>query len=110
MVPAMNLPDFLTQDDAGSIRLSGHRIDLAHLLGLYIDGYSPEMLWSEYPQLTLALIHKTIGYYLDNQQMADGYLARFRDENAHRRAHAVPGPDLKELRNRLDSMRAAQGA
>lgn len=106
----MTLPDFLTQDEFGSIRLSGHRIDLAHLLHYYNEGYSPEMLWSEYPALPLALIHKIIGFYLENQPEADAYLAQHRQEMDRYRAQPVSGPSLKELRQRLESMRTAQGA
>src|SRR5438105_11047748 len=100
----MNLPDFLTRDEFGSIRLTGHRVDLAHLLHPYNDGYSPEMLWSEYPDLPLALIHKILGYYLENQADVDSYLARFREETEGRRAQVAPGPALVELRRRLESM------
>ncbi len=105
----MIFPDYLTQDEFGSIRLSGHRIDLAHLLHHYLEGYSPEMLWSEYPQLPLALIHKSIGFYLDNQHDVDAYLTRFRQDAEQRRAPAS-GPSLTELRQRLEGARAHQGA
>src|SRR6266404_8134513 len=106
----MNLPDFLTQDEFGSIRLSGHRVDFAHLLHYYNDGYSPEMLWTEYPALPLALIHKALGFYLENQRDVDAYLTRFREEVDRRRTEPAPGPALVELRRRLESMRPAQGA
>src|SRR5438552_8047109 len=106
----MILPDFLTQDEFGSIRLAGHRIDLAHLLHYYNEGYSPEMLWSEYPALPLALIHKTIGFYLENQKDVDAYLAHFQQEVEENRAQPSFGPNIKELRQRLESMRTAQGA
>src|SRR5260370_19915970 len=106
----MVLPDFLTQDEFGSIRLAGHRVDLAHLLHYYNEGYSPEMLWSEYPDLSLALIHKTIGFYLENQQEVDAYLAHFQQEAEENRAKPTHGPSSKELRQRLESMRTAQRA
>ena len=106
----MILPDFLTQDEFGSIRLTGHRVDLAHLLHYYNEGYSPELLWSEYPDVPLALIHKSIAFYLENLRDVDAYLAHFRQEAEARRAQASSGPSLKELRQRMEAMRTAQGA
>jgi uncharacterized protein (DUF433 family) len=106
----MTLPDFLNQDEFGSIRIAGHRIGLAHLLHFYNEGYSPEMLWSEYPRLPLALIHKVIAFYLENQKEVDVYLARCRDDIEQQRASAPAAPTLAELRRRLESSRKAQGA
>jgi hypothetical protein len=40
----MTLPEFLTQSEAGEIRLAGHRIGLFHVVRRYNEGYSPEML------------------------------------------------------------------
>ena len=56
----MNLPEFLTPHSHGEIRLAGHRIGLEHVVALYREGYSPEMLHEQYPTLSLALIHKVI--------------------------------------------------
>jgi len=106
----MTLPDFLTQDEFGAIRLSGHRIGLEHLLHFYKEGYSPEMLWSEYPSLPLALIHKVIVFYLENQAEVDGYLANVEREVAKARSSPRSGPDVEELRRRLASLSKAQGA
>lgn len=106
----MNLPEFLIQDAVGSIRLAGHRIDLAHLLHSYNEGYSPEMLLNEYPTLPLALIHKVIGFYLENQSEVDVYLAEFQRTLERHRAKIPSGPTVAELRNRLESQRKAQGA
>ena len=106
----MNLPDFLTQDTFGSIRLTGHRVDLAHLVHYYNDGYSPEMLWTEYPDLPLALIYKALAFYLENQSNVDAYLAEFRQDIERKQVQPAAGPALIELRRRLESMRQAQGA
>ena len=76
----MNLPEFLTRDQSGYISFTGHRIGLHHVLGLYKEGYSPEMLREEYPTLPLALIHKVIAFYLENQAEADAYVAAYRAE------------------------------
>ena len=106
----MNLPDFLTLGQYGEIRLTGHRVDLAHLVHYYNDGYSPEMLWTEYPDLPLALIYKALAFYLENQSNVDAYLAEFRQDIERKQVQPAAGPALIELRRRLESMRQAQGA
>ena len=62
-----DLPDFLTREATGEIRLSGHRIGLFHVVHYYNEGYSAEMLVCQFPTLPLALIHKVIGFYLENK-------------------------------------------
>jgi uncharacterized protein (DUF433 family) len=106
----MDLPDFLTRDDVGSIRLAGHRIDLAHVLHCYNEGYSAETLWSEYPTVPLAVIHKLIGFYLENQAELDAYLAEYASEMNRERRSPAPGPTTAEMRQRLQAKRSAKGA
>jgi uncharacterized protein (DUF433 family) len=106
----MQLPEFLTRDELGSIRLTGQRVGLAHLLYGYNDGFSPEMLWSEYPAIPLALIHKVIAFYLENQAEVDAYLAQCQDTIEHQRRQPSPGPTVAEMRQRLLARRPAKGA
>lgn len=106
-VVAMNLPDFLTEHAYGSIRITGHRIGLLHIVRHYNDGYSPEMLQCEFPTLSLALIHKVIAFYLENKEEVDAYVARCEEEIERHRAATPPGPSTEELRRRLEAMRKA---
>jgi uncharacterized protein (DUF433 family) len=102
----MDLPDFLVQDPDGFLRLGGHRIGVAHVVHFYNDGYSPEMLAEQFPSLSLALIHKTIAFYLENQANLDAAIAQSQEE-IERQASAAPrGPSLTELRRRLAGRRA----
>lgn len=101
----MQLPDFLTQDPDGFIRLSEHRIGLQHLVFYYNEGYSPEMLAEHYPTLSLAHIHKVIAFYLENKNDADAYIAHCQAENDAFRAAAPRGPDRSELRRRMKAKR-----
>src|SRR5687767_9663637 len=71
----MQLPEFLAQSADGEIRLAGHRIGLYHLVQRYNEGHSAEMLASHYPTLPLALVHKVLAFYLDNQLEIDAYIA-----------------------------------
>jgi uncharacterized protein (DUF433 family) len=99
-VLSMTLPDFLTCHEKGEIRLSGHRIDLFHLVSYYNDGYSAEMLLGQFPTLNLALIHKVIAFYLENKADVDAYVARCEAEIERYRAATPPAPTLEELRAR----------
>lgn len=99
----MNLPDFLTQVEYGAIRLTGHRIGLEHVVQSYNEGYSAEMILCEFPTLPLALIHKVIAFYLENQAEVDAYVAKCEAEIERQRASA-PGIDWEELRRKFEAM------
>lgn len=105
----MTLPDFLTQDADGFIRLSGHRIGLHHVVRLYRDGYTAEMLVEHYPTLSLALVHRVIAFYLDNRAEVDAYLTREQAE-FETQAAAAQGPGLAELQRRREAARRADAS
>jgi len=104
----LELPDFLTRNPYGEIRLTGHRIGLLHVVERYNEGYSPEAILCDYPALSLALIHKVIAFYLDHQPDVDGYVTATRAEIQRQAAAPSPGPTIVELRRRLESMRRAR--
>lgn len=82
----MIVPDFLTKDTDGWIRFKGHRVGLENVVFLYNQGYSPEMLLSEYPALRLADIHKAIAFYLEHRGDVDQYAATCNRESQQLRA------------------------
>ena len=104
----MTLPDFLTEHPYGEIRLTGHRIGLEHVVQVYKEGFSPEMLHEQYPTLPLALVHKVIAFYLENQAEVDAYVADCQAEIERQRASAVKGPSLAELQQRLKDRQPAE--
>ena len=104
----MNLPDFLTLDAEGHIHVSGHRIGLQDLVYYYNEGYSAEAMLEVFPTLSLALIHKVIGFYLENQVNVDTYVATCDVEMERQRAAAPRGPDVAELRRRLAAKQATE--
>jgi uncharacterized protein (DUF433 family) len=106
----MNLPDFLAQDKYGYIHLAGHRIGLRHIVELYKENYSAEMLLDHFPTLTLALIHKTIAFYLENQAEVDTYVAESRRDIEQQMAAPRQGPDQAELRRRMEAKRRMESA
>src|SRR5437667_10978884 len=103
----MILPEFLTQDPDGFIHLTGHRIGLHHLVRCYIDGYSPEMICGRYPTLSLALVHKVIAFYLENQPEVDALVDANDSEIERQIAAPQHGPGLAVLRLRMEAMRHA---
>jgi uncharacterized protein (DUF433 family) len=103
----MNLPDFLALDADGHIHVIGHRIGLHDLVYYYNEGYSAEAILDVFPTLSLALIHKVIGFYLENQLDVDAYVATCDVEMERQRAAAQRGPDMAELRRRLAAKQAA---
>jgi uncharacterized protein (DUF433 family) len=104
----MTLPDFLTRETGGEIRLTGHRIGLFHLVHYYNEGYSAEMLLQQFPSLPLALIHKVIAYYLDHRAEVDSYVATVQAELQQQRVANSRRIDVATLRQRLEAMQRAE--
>ncbi len=76
----MILPDFLTRHADNDIRLTGHRIGLYTVVRLYREGQSAEQIAEELPSLGLALVYKTLAFYLENQAEVDVYMDTYRAE------------------------------
>lgn len=106
----MELEDFLSRDPDGYIRIAGHRIGLHHLVFHYREGYSPEMLLEQYPSLSLAVIHKVLGFYLENRPDVDAYCEKLAGEVDKIRSGSPEGPDLAELRRRQEARRTAEAS
>ena len=104
----MILPDFLTRESTGEIRLTGRRIGLYHVVRYYNDGYSVEMLAGQFPDLPLALIHKVIAFYLENKVEVDASIASCREELERQRAASPQRLPLVSLRARLEQMQQAE--
>jgi len=106
----MIVPDFLTRDADGWIHFKGHRVGLENIVFLYNQGYSPEMLLSEYPSLPLADIHKAIAFYLEHRSDVDQYAATGNREIEQHRALPSATPSLEELRRRAEATRGVESA
>ena len=102
----MHLPDFLQEQD-GEVRLAGHRISLFHLISFYQEGYSAEMLREQFPTLSMALIHKVLGFYWENKDEVDEGLLSTRDRLEKARC-AGASLDVAALRSRLSTNAGAE--
>ena len=100
----MRLPDFLTRDRYGEIRLKGHRIGLFHIVFFHNRGESAEAMVSRFPGLPAELVNEVIAFYETNKDEVDAYVAACQAEINQQRAAAPEGLGLAELRKRLEAM------
>jgi uncharacterized protein (DUF433 family) len=106
----MDLPDFLHVDPDGEIRLKGHRIRLIDVAARYDEGHSAEGIVEDYfPTLSLALVYKVIGFYLDHETEVRELIERNAEKLAELAAQPHrPTPSHAELRRRMEAIRRAQ--
>jgi uncharacterized protein (DUF433 family) len=106
----MDLPDFLTRHKHGEIRLTGHRIDLMHVVDLFNEGRAPEQIQDEFPTLSLDLVRQAIGFYQANKDEVDAYVARCHEEMDRAYAAHEPGPGALKVRQVIEQLRQADAA
>jgi uncharacterized protein (DUF433 family) len=105
----MQLPDFLEQDSDGEILLKGHRIRLIDVSARYEEGHSPEtIVLDHYPTLNLAIVHKTIAFYLEHEEEVKALLAENAREMERLASQPRTTPTLTELRRRMEKIRRAE--
>jgi uncharacterized protein (DUF433 family) len=93
----MELPDFLTRGALGEIRLTGHRIDLMHVLDCCREGLTPEQIHEEYPSLPLPLILQVLDFYRDHRPEVDAYVRQCQEEIERNYAAYRPGPGILRI-------------
>ncbi|MCX7838812.1 MAG: DUF433 domain-containing protein [Anaerolineae bacterium] len=59
----------------GRIRIEGTRITVNQIVALYKQGYTPEEIADQYPQLNLAQIYAALAYYHANKEEIESDLA-----------------------------------
>jgi uncharacterized protein (DUF433 family) len=82
----MQLPPFLTQGSLGEIRVTGHRIDLFHIIYYHNSGQSAAQLHEEFPTLSVELLEEVLAFYENNRAEVDAYVKRCQDEIERQRA------------------------
>lgn len=103
----MILPDFLTRNSDGDIRLTGHRIGLYTVVRLYREGRNAEQIAEELESLGLALVYKVLAFYLENKAEVDAYVDAYRAELERQEAAYVPGPGALKIRRLLELIHEA---
>jgi uncharacterized protein (DUF433 family) len=100
---ALVWPDYLPEID-GERRFKGSRVTPWVLLHFYNTlGYSAEMLASEFPSVSLLVMHKFLAFYIENSAEMDATAAA---EGTGIEAMRAASPDhvmLAELRKRLST-------
>src|SRR3954449_13547449 len=103
----MTLPDFLTRDPDGEIRLAGQRIGLYTLVRCFQEGAPAERVAEEFPSLPLELIRREFAFSRQQRAEGDAYAAQDRAELARQEAADLPGPGALQLRQLGEELRAA---
>jgi uncharacterized protein (DUF433 family) len=103
----MQLPDFLTENELGHIRLRGRRIGLYDVITDFKDGHSIAQIGEEF-ELSDALVQAVVDFYHANKAEVETYMAHY-DAEAERVMNdpAVKKVSLDELR-RLYEERASK--
>ncbi len=58
----------------GRLRIEGTRITVNQIVVLYKQGYSPEEIADQYPQLTLAQVYAALAFYHANKKEVEADL------------------------------------
>jgi uncharacterized protein (DUF433 family) len=102
----MNLPEFLTINEFGDIRIRGRRIGLYHVVTLHEKGASVAQIAEEF-ELEPELVAQILQFCRDNQSDVDAYVKQYRDD-AERLRQSTKPIDWDELRRRMEALRTAE--
>jgi uncharacterized protein (DUF433 family) len=102
----MILPEFLTRDAEGEIRLTGHRIGLYTVARLRQEGRSAQQIVEELPSIPRALLDQVLAFCAASQADVDAYLAAYRADLEHLAA-AAPGVGIVKMREQRERLRQA---
>lgn len=97
--------DFLSSND---LRIKGHRIGIDIVLEAFLNGFSPEIIAADYPELSLEKIYATITYYYHRQNEVEQYLQRLRQWREHHYQEALQNPS--PMAERLRQLKAQQNS
>jgi uncharacterized protein (DUF433 family) len=91
----------LRTDDAGVLRVGETRVSLESVIAAFIEGATAEEIVQQYDVLSLAEVYAVIGYYLENQNEIDSYLAERRTQRAQLRQELEARHQPYGIRQRL---------
>lgn len=100
-------PPPLRVEPNGTVRVGRTGVTLDTLFAAYQNGATAEQIVEQYPTLSLADVHETIGYCLKHPEQVTRYL-RDREAEATRIRQAIEAdPVTQQIRARLLARRAA---
>lgn len=81
--------EFLNEND---IRIKGHRLGIDTVLEPFLNGFAPETIAQDYPELSLEQIYATITYYFHRQAEVEAYLQRLHQWRQQRYEASLQNP------------------
>lgn len=100
-------PPPLRIEPNGTVRIGQTRVTLDTLFAAYQNGATAEQIVEQYPSLSLADVHETIGYCLRHPDEVTRYVRDREAESAHIRQAIEADPATQQIRARLLARRAA---
>src|SRR5438067_2162695 len=96
----------LSHQRDGTIRLTGSRITLDTIVGMFQKGGTAEQIQDSFPSLSLRQIYGVIAYYLEHQDEVEAYL-KSRKQGALKLRHEIESQqDTTGFRERIRVRRA----
>jgi uncharacterized protein (DUF433 family) len=93
--------EFLSEDD---IRIQGHRLGIDAVLEPFLEGFSPEAIAQDDPELGLEKIYAAITYYFHRQAAMDGYLGQLNERREHSHQQMLKNPSA--IAERIRALKA----
>src|SRR5262245_60477040 len=91
----------LTAGEDGVVQITGSRVTLDSIVGLFKRGATAEEIQYDFPSLTLREIYGAISYYLEHTDQVEEYL-RDRAQSAAETRHQIENEaGTRKLRERL---------
>ena len=88
-------------DAHGVCRVSGSRVTLESLLGLFHQGATAEDIHQAFSSVPLADVYAVIAYYLQHRDEVDGYLQQVEEREQEARREMKSRFPMTEMRERL---------
>jgi uncharacterized protein (DUF433 family) len=104
----MELPEFLTADEFGEIRIRGRRIGLYHIVTLHEEGADAAGIADEF-ELAPELVKHVLEFCAENRGEVDAYVREYREE-LDRQQKASKPIDWDELRRRMAARQTGERA
>lgn len=93
------------EEREGSLFVGGRRVFLDSIVIHHREGKSPAEILQNFPTLKLWQIYGAIAYYLENEQLIDGYVAEGLRQFDEARARCWADPYMAALHARLEKAR-----
>ncbi len=91
--------EHIVLDERGVPRIAGTQLRAIDLVeAMRANGWMPEQLHEQHPELTLGQIYSALAYYWDHQQELDAAIAARRQELEHLKHQTRPSRLVEQLR------------